>query len=63
MFLEKQIKKVDGFVSGFEDKLSKDGVILNEENALQTRIQNLQVFKLIKQKKQKKQAGGEYQMT
>lgn len=43
MFLEKQIKKIDGYVSGFEDQLAKDGVILSEEKALQTRIKNLQV--------------------
>lgn len=43
MFLEKQIKKIDNYVSGFENKLAKDGVILSEEKALQTRINNLQV--------------------
>ncbi|XP_017272078.1 envoplakin [Kryptolebias marmoratus] len=44
MFLEKQIKKVDSVLSGFEDKLTKDGVILNEENALQSRTHNLQAM-------------------
>ncbi|KAM4530655.1 envoplakin-like [Odontesthes bonariensis] len=42
MFLEKQIGKVDGIVSGFEEQLAKDGAILDETNALQSRSQNLQ---------------------
>ncbi|KAJ8002050.1 hypothetical protein DPEC_G00175780 [Dallia pectoralis] len=37
--LEKQIKKVDGIVSGFEKKLSDDAPIPDEPNAIQTRTQ------------------------
>ncbi|KAM9745605.1 envoplakin [Menidia menidia] len=42
MFLEKQIGKVDGVVSGFEEQLAKDRVILDETNTLQSRTQKLQ---------------------
>ncbi|XP_072225362.1 envoplakin [Leuresthes tenuis] len=44
MFLEKQIEKVDGIVSGFEKELAKDGAILDETNALQSRSRKLQVM-------------------
>lgn len=44
MFLGKQIQKVDGIVSGFEDQLAKDSTILDQPNALQTRYQQLQVL-------------------
>ena len=43
MNLENQIKKVDGMVSGFEKELSKDGAISDAPNALQNRMQDLQV--------------------
>lgn len=42
MFLEKQLKNVDGIVSGFEDQLVKDGTILDQPKALQSRKQQLQ---------------------
>uniref|UniRef100_A0A3Q1F1M5 Envoplakin-like n=1 Tax=Acanthochromis polyacanthus TaxID=80966 RepID=A0A3Q1F1M5_9TELE len=41
MFLEKQIKNVDGIVSGFEEQLAKDGAVLDQPNALQSRNQKL----------------------
>lgn len=44
MYLEKQMKNVDDMVSGYEDQLVKDGVILNQPNALQSRNQQLQVM-------------------
>lgn len=44
MFLEKQIQKVDGIVSGFEEQLAKDGAILDQPNALSSRSQQLQVM-------------------
>ncbi|XP_035602685.2 envoplakin-like [Oncorhynchus keta] len=40
--LEKQIKKVDGIVSGFEEKLNKDGPIPDVPNAIQDRTQEIQ---------------------
>ncbi|KAL1006053.1 hypothetical protein UPYG_G00067260 [Umbra pygmaea] len=40
--LEKQIKKVDGLVSGFEKKLNEDGPITDDQNAIQARIQYIQ---------------------
>lgn len=43
MFLEKQIQKVDGIVSGFEEQLAKDGTILDQPNAFSSRSQQLQV--------------------
>lgn len=43
MFLEKQIKNVEGTVSGFEEQLAKDGAIPDTPKALQTRSQQLQV--------------------
>ena len=49
MFLEKQIKKVDGIVSGFEQQLVKDGAIPDQPNALQSRNQQLQVLYFIMQ--------------
>jgi len=52
MFLEKQIGKVDGIVSGFEKQLAKDGAILDETNALQSRSKKLQVLCFRNQKKQ-----------
>ncbi|XP_074553494.1 envoplakin [Halichoeres trimaculatus] len=45
MYLEKQMKNVDNLVSGYEDQLVKDGVILNQPNALQTRNQQLQALR------------------
>ncbi|XP_022046354.2 envoplakin [Acanthochromis polyacanthus] len=44
MFLEKQIKNVDGIVSGFEEQLAKDGAVLDQPNALQSRNQKLQAI-------------------
>uniref|UniRef100_A0A3Q3MXH4 Envoplakin a n=1 Tax=Mastacembelus armatus TaxID=205130 RepID=A0A3Q3MXH4_9TELE len=43
--LERQIKKVDGLVSGFEKKLSEDGPIPDDPNAVQARLNNIQVRK------------------
>ncbi|XP_062284093.1 envoplakin a [Scomber scombrus] len=40
--LENQIKKVDGLVSGFEEKLSQDGPILDVPNAVQDRAEDIQ---------------------
>ncbi|XP_026158606.1 envoplakin a [Mastacembelus armatus] len=40
--LERQIKKVDGLVSGFEKKLSEDGPIPDDPNAVQARLNNIQ---------------------
>ncbi|XP_049425847.1 envoplakin a [Epinephelus fuscoguttatus] len=40
--LERQIKKVDGLVSGFEKNLSDDGPIPDVPNAIQTRADDLQ---------------------
>ncbi|XP_035510377.1 envoplakin [Morone saxatilis] len=45
MFLEKQLQKVDGIVSGFEEQLAKDGVILDKPSALQSRNQQLQAMR------------------
>ncbi|XP_047427751.1 envoplakin-like [Mugil cephalus] len=45
IFLEKQIQKVDGIVSGFEDQLAKDGAILDQPHALLNRNQNLQLMR------------------
>nr|XP_046271944.1 envoplakin-like [Scatophagus argus] len=44
MFLEKQMQKVDTIVSGFEEQLAKDGVILDKPDALLSRNQQLQVL-------------------
>uniref|UniRef100_A0A672HTY2 Uncharacterized protein n=1 Tax=Salarias fasciatus TaxID=181472 RepID=A0A672HTY2_SALFA len=43
--LENQIKKVDGIVSGFEDKLSEDGPIPDVPNAIQARADDIQYQK------------------
>lgn len=43
--LEKQIKNVDGLVSGFEKKLSEDGPIPDEPNAIRAQSENIQVRK------------------
>nr|XP_020466617.1 envoplakin [Monopterus albus] len=40
--LERQIKKVDGLVSGFEKKLSEDGPIPDEPNAIQAHTNDIQ---------------------
>ncbi|KAM8771445.1 envoplakin a [Acanthopagrus schlegelii] len=40
--LENQIKKVDGLVSGFEKKLSEDGPIPEQPNAIKTHADDLQ---------------------
>uniref|UniRef100_A0A4W6BNQ2 Envoplakin b n=1 Tax=Lates calcarifer TaxID=8187 RepID=A0A4W6BNQ2_LATCA len=45
MFLEKQIQNVDGIVSGFENQLAKDGTVLDQSNALQSRNQQLQTLR------------------
>ncbi|XP_019714056.1 envoplakin-like [Hippocampus comes] len=42
MFLERQMQKVEGVVSGFEQQLAKDGVIPNQKNALLSRSRQLQ---------------------
>lgn len=41
--LERQIRKVDGLVSGFEKNLSEDGPILDVPNAIQTRAGDIQL--------------------
>ncbi|KAK9535540.1 hypothetical protein VZT92_007915 [Zoarces viviparus] len=45
MFLEKQKQNVEGFVSGFEDMLAKDGAILDQPNVLPSRNQQLQLMR------------------
>ncbi|XP_051905904.1 envoplakin [Hippocampus zosterae] len=42
MFLERQMRKVEEVVSGFERQLAKDGVIPNQKNALTSRGRHLQ---------------------
>ncbi|XP_049601866.1 envoplakin [Syngnathus scovelli] len=42
MFLQRQMEKVDGVLSGFEKELAKDGVIPNQKNALMNRNRQLQ---------------------
>ncbi|CAN9505785.1 unnamed protein product [Ophioblennius macclurei] len=42
MYLEKQIKNVDGIVSGFEKQLADDRIILDQQNSLQSRNRVLQ---------------------
>lgn len=41
--LESQIKKVDGIVSGFEEKLSADGTVLDAPYAVQVKTEEIQV--------------------
>lgn len=43
--LESQIKKVDGLVSGLEEKLSEDGPIPDVPNAIKSHSQDIQVRK------------------
>lgn len=45
MFLEKQIQKVDGIVSGLENQLIEDRAIPDTPNALHTRSQQLQAIR------------------
>ncbi|XP_033982963.1 envoplakin-like [Trematomus bernacchii] len=45
MFLEKQKLKVEGMVSGFEEKLAKEGAIYDKPNALPSRNQQLQILR------------------
>ncbi|XP_061556541.1 envoplakin [Phycodurus eques] len=42
MFLERQMQKVEGVVSGFEQQLAKDGVVPNQTKALMSRSRQLQ---------------------
>ncbi|XP_054616002.1 envoplakin-like [Dunckerocampus dactyliophorus] len=42
MFLERQMQKVEGTVSGFEQQLVKDGAIPDQTNALMSRSRQLQ---------------------
>ncbi|XP_043956476.1 envoplakin isoform X2 [Gambusia affinis] len=42
MFLEKQLEKTEETVSGFEQQLAKDGVILDQPNVLQNRTKKLE---------------------
>lgn len=51
IFLEKQIQNVEGIVSGFEEQLAKDGVILDQPNAPLSRNMPLQVLYFIMQPK------------
>uniref|UniRef100_A0A3B4A4J5 Uncharacterized protein n=1 Tax=Periophthalmus magnuspinnatus TaxID=409849 RepID=A0A3B4A4J5_9GOBI len=48
LFLEKHMQKVDGIVSGFEEKLAKNGAIQNKPNALPACTQELQKDELNK---------------
>ncbi len=43
MVLEKQLRKIDSTVSGFEKQLSDDGVIPDKPSAIQIRTQEIQV--------------------
>lgn len=43
MYLEKQAKKVDNMVSGFEDQLAVDTVLVNESNNIKTHSKQFQV--------------------
>ncbi|KAK5856784.1 hypothetical protein PBY51_008354 [Eleginops maclovinus] len=45
MFLEKQKLNVEGIVSGFEDKLAKEGAILDQPHTLPSRNQQLQLLR------------------
>ncbi|XP_034749774.1 envoplakin [Etheostoma cragini] len=45
MFLEKQKQTVEDIVSGFEEKLAKDGVILDQPKELPSRNQQLQALR------------------
>ncbi|XP_053299625.1 envoplakin [Pleuronectes platessa] len=45
MFLEKQLQKGEVSVSGFEDQLAKDGVLMDQPNVLPSRQQQLQVIR------------------
>lgn len=49
MFLEKQLEKTDVTVSWFEQHLTKDGVIPDQPDVLQSRTKKLQVSHLVKQ--------------
>ncbi|XP_029945578.1 envoplakin-like [Salarias fasciatus] len=42
MYLERQMKSVDGIVSGFEEQLANDRTILDQSNSLQSRSRALQ---------------------
>ncbi|KAM4535188.1 envoplakin-like [Fundulus diaphanus] len=44
MFLEKQLEKADITVSTFEQQLTKDSVILNQPDVLQSRVKKLQTM-------------------
>ncbi|XP_041672847.1 envoplakin [Cheilinus undulatus] len=65
MYLERQIKNVDNFVSGFEDQLTKDGTILNQPNALQSRNQQLQAARkdLVSKKEELNKLGKDLDLT
>lgn len=43
MYLEKQIKKVDNFLTAFEDQLAADTGLLDEPNAIRSHSRQLQV--------------------
>lgn len=47
MFLERQIQKVDGIVSGYEQQLIKDRAVLDQPSALRDRSEQLQVMLFI----------------
>uniref|UniRef100_A0A7N6BLL2 Desmoplakin SH3 domain-containing protein n=1 Tax=Anabas testudineus TaxID=64144 RepID=A0A7N6BLL2_ANATE len=65
MFLEKQIQKVEGIVSGFEEQLAKDGSITNQPHALQSRNQQLQTLRknLASKKDELNKLGTELDLT
>ncbi|KAM3863826.1 envoplakin [Diretmus argenteus] len=65
MFLEKQIKSVEGFVSGFEEELAKDGAIPDTPIALQTRNKQLQAMRMdaASKKDELKKLGRDLELT
>ncbi|KAJ0058417.1 hypothetical protein NL108_014138, partial [Boleophthalmus pectinirostris] len=65
LFLEKHMQKVDGIVSGFEEKLAKEGPLLDKPTALQTRTQELQALKkdAASQKEELNKLGKELELT
>uniref|UniRef100_A0A3B4A4L0 Uncharacterized protein n=1 Tax=Periophthalmus magnuspinnatus TaxID=409849 RepID=A0A3B4A4L0_9GOBI len=65
LFLEKHMQKVDGIVSGFEEKLAKNGAIQNKPNALPACTQELQALKkdAASQKDELNKLGKELELT
>uniref|UniRef100_A0A3Q4G0D4 Envoplakin-like n=1 Tax=Neolamprologus brichardi TaxID=32507 RepID=A0A3Q4G0D4_NEOBR len=65
MYLEKEIKNVEGVVSGFEKELAEDGTILDQPNSLQSRNQKLQAMSkdVASKKDELKKLGKELDLT